>query len=61
MRHLTSDTKLIQAAGYKPQVDLAEGIGRYIDWIKSQTNVRDYFAEAEKILRSKGIVHRVAK
>jgi dTDP-L-rhamnose 4-epimerase len=59
MRHLTSDTTRMRAAGYKPEVDLAEGIERYIDWIKSQTDVRDYFSEAEEILKSKGIVHRV--
>src|SRR5256714_5870702 len=28
MRHLTSDTQCIRAAGYEPQVDLAEGIDR---------------------------------
>ena len=60
MRHLTSDTTRIAAAGYKPQVDLPEGIGRYLDWIRSQADVRDYFSEAEDILRAKGIVHRVA-
>jgi dTDP-L-rhamnose 4-epimerase len=59
MRHLTSDTARMRAAGYKPEVDLAEGIGRYIDWIKSQGDVRDYFSEAEEILKSKGIIHRV--
>ena len=59
MRHLTSDTKLVRAAGYKPQVELEDGIGRYIDWIRSQSDIRDYFSEAEKILKSKGIVHRV--
>ncbi|MEY2479090.1 MAG: dTDP-L-rhamnose 4-epimerase [Verrucomicrobiota bacterium] len=61
MRHLTSDTTRIRAAGYKPNVDLAEGISRYLDWIRAQSDVRDYFSEAENILRSKGIVHRVAK
>jgi dTDP-L-rhamnose 4-epimerase len=59
MRHLTSDTKLVCAAGYKPQVELEDGIQRYIDWVKSQSDIRDYFSEAEKILKSKGIVHRV--
>ncbi|MEY2546930.1 MAG: dTDP-L-rhamnose 4-epimerase [Verrucomicrobiota bacterium] len=59
MRHLTSDITRIAAAGYNPHVDLSEGISRYIDWIKAQTDVRDYFSEAEKILKSKGIVHRV--
>jgi dTDP-L-rhamnose 4-epimerase len=59
MRHLTSDTARVRAAGYAPQVDLATGIGRYLDWIRGQSDVRDYFSEAEGILRSKGIVHQV--
>ncbi len=60
MRHLTSDTARIAAAGYQPQVDLSEGIGRYLDWIRGQGDVRDYFSEAEDILRAKGIVHKIA-
>jgi len=59
MRHLTSDTRKIRAAGYKPQVNVEAGIQRYIDWIRSQSDIRDYFSEAEQVLRSKGIVHRV--
>jgi dTDP-L-rhamnose 4-epimerase len=59
MRHLTSDTERIRAAGYAPQVDVATGIRRYLDWIRQQADVRDYFSEAANILRSKGIVHRV--
>jgi dTDP-L-rhamnose 4-epimerase len=59
MRHLTSGTDRIRAVGYVPQVDLASGIGRYLDWIRQQADVRDYFGGAENILRSKGIVHRV--
>jgi dTDP-L-rhamnose 4-epimerase len=59
MRHLTSGTERIRAAGYAPQVDLATGVRRYLDWIRQQGDVRDYFSEAANILRSKGIVHRV--
>ncbi|MEP6821029.1 MAG: NAD-dependent epimerase/dehydratase family protein [Chthoniobacterales bacterium] len=61
MRHLTSGTERIRAAGYEPQVDLATGIGRYLDWIRTQGDVKDYFSEAANILREKGIVHRVGK
>jgi len=61
MRHLTSDTKLARSAGYQPTVDLGEGISRYIDWIRKQSDIRDYFSEASEILKNKGIVHRVAK
>jgi dTDP-L-rhamnose 4-epimerase len=59
MRHLTSGTNRIRAAGYIPQVDLATGIGRYLDWIREQSDVRDYFSEAADILRNKGIVHQI--
>jgi dTDP-L-rhamnose 4-epimerase len=61
MRHLTSDTTRIRSVGYESHVDLTEGIQRYIDWIRTQSDIRDYFSEAEKILRNKGIVHRVQK
>jgi dTDP-L-rhamnose 4-epimerase len=61
MRYLTSDTTLARSAGYKPTVDLSDGIARYIDWIRTQSDIREYFREANEILRNKGIVHRVAK
>src|SRR5213596_4114980 len=61
MRHLTSDTTLARSVGYKPTVDLSEGISRYIDWIRKQSDIRDYFSEASEILKNKGIVHRVGR
>ena len=61
MRHLTSDTTCIRGAGYKPNVDLAAGIERYIDWIRTQSDIRDYFSEATDILRRKGIIHTAEK
>jgi dTDP-L-rhamnose 4-epimerase len=61
MRHLTSDTNRIRSVGYLPRVDLADGIARYIDWIRSQSDIRDYFSEAAEILRNKGIVHKVQR
>ena len=59
MRHLASGTERARAAGYAPQVTLADGIGRYLDWIRAQSDVKDYFSEAADILRAKGIVHKV--
>lgn len=59
MRHLISDTTLIRSLGFTPEVDLEGGITRYLEWINAQGGVHDYFAAAESVLRSKGIVHRV--
>jgi dTDP-L-rhamnose 4-epimerase len=59
MRHLTSGTARIRdAVGYMPQTDLASGIGRYLEWIRGQANVKDYFTEAAQLLKSKGLVHQ---
>jgi dTDP-L-rhamnose 4-epimerase len=57
MRHLTSDISRAREAGYEPEVDLTDGIGGYLGWIRDQGDVRDYFAAAERILQEKSIVH----
>lgn len=57
MRHLTSDIARIAALGWRPQVPLAGGIARYLDWIRAQGEVADYFTAAADRLRARGIVH----
>jgi dTDP-L-rhamnose 4-epimerase len=59
MRHLISDTTVIRQAGYVPTVSLEEGIELYLEWIRRQGSVKDYFATAEAILREKGILQKV--
>jgi dTDP-L-rhamnose 4-epimerase len=59
MRHLISDTTVIRNAGYTPAVSLEEGIERYLEWIRHQGSIKDYFADAELILRKKGILQKV--
>jgi len=54
MRHLTSDTKLVRSAGYNRRQNSKTESRCYIDWIRSQSDIRDYFSEAEQILKSKG-------
>ena len=60
IRSLISDISYIRTIGYEPKVPLEEGIARYIEWIRTQGTVEDYFAEAEIGLREKGIVQSVA-
>ncbi len=59
IRSLISDISRIRTIGYEPQTTIEQGIARYIDWIKTQGAVEDYFAKAEAGLRSKGIVQSV--
>ncbi len=59
MRHLVSDIRLARSAGFEPATELCEGIGRYLDWIRTQGTVREYFGAAEGILRQQRILHPV--
>jgi dTDP-L-rhamnose 4-epimerase len=59
IRSLISDITRIRAIGYEPQTTIEQGIARYIDWIKTQGAVEDYFSKAEAGLRAKGIVQSV--
>ena len=61
MRHLCADITRAQKMGYTPRVGLLRGIKRYISWIRAQGDVRDYFAQAELILKNKKIVQSVVK
>jgi dTDP-L-rhamnose 4-epimerase len=57
IRHLTSDITKIAALGWQPQVPLADGIARYLDWIRTQGDVADYFTAAAERLRQQRVVH----
>jgi dTDP-L-rhamnose 4-epimerase len=59
IRSLISDIGRIRTIGYQPQTTIEQGIARYIDWIRTQGAVQDYFATAEAGLRAKGIVQSV--
>jgi dTDP-L-rhamnose 4-epimerase len=59
IRSLISDISRIRTIGYEPQTTIEQGIARYVDWIKTQGTVADYFGAAEAGLRAKGIVQSV--
>jgi dTDP-L-rhamnose 4-epimerase len=60
IRSLISDISRIRTIGYEPETTIEQGIAHYIDWIKTQGAVEDYFARAEAGLRAKGIVQSVS-
>ena len=60
MRALISDISRIAELGFAPQVTLSDGIDRYLEWIRTQGRIEDYFAEAERALRQKQVVKRAA-
>ncbi|MDQ6882623.1 MAG: SDR family NAD(P)-dependent oxidoreductase [Candidatus Dormibacteraeota bacterium] len=59
MRDLISDITKARSAGFVPQTDLAAGIERYLQWIRTQGTIREYFGAAETVLRERRILHPV--
>ncbi|HEV2529859.1 MAG TPA: NAD-dependent epimerase/dehydratase family protein [Thermomicrobiales bacterium] len=60
MRALISDISRLGELGFQPQVTLSDGIDRYLEWIRTQGRIEDYFAEAERALRARQVVKRSA-
>ena len=60
MRALITDASRLAALGFAPQVTLETGIDRYLDWVRAQGPVAEYFARAERMLRRRQIVKRAA-
>jgi dTDP-L-rhamnose 4-epimerase len=59
MRALTSDISLAASIGYRPSVDLAAGVQRYLDWLQQAGAIEDLFEGIQAGLRGRGIVQSV--
>jgi len=56
VRHLVTDASRLRALGWAPQVPVQEGLMRYAAWIQQFTTIREYFTEAERLLKSTQVV-----
>jgi len=56
VRHLVTDATRLEALGWRAEVTLEDGLGRYASWIRDQGPTRDYLEEALPELRATGVV-----
>lgn len=61
IRHLISDTSLVRATGWVPDVGLLAGLRAYLDWIAELGDVQEYFARADRVLRGTGGVRALGR
>ena len=59
VRHLFSDSSKLRSTGWSPEVTVPQGVARYVDWIETQGDVREYFSEAEKVMKEMKAVRSV--
>ena len=60
MRALVSDASRIGALGFAQRTGLGDGIDRYLDWVRAQGSIGEYFAAAERMLRRRRVVKQAA-
>jgi dTDP-L-rhamnose 4-epimerase len=61
MRALISDASRLGKLGFEPRVALDEGIDRYLDWVRAQGPIAEYFARAERLLRKRRVVKQARR
>lgn len=59
VRHLCLDNSKLKKIGWKPQVQFTQGIKKYIDWINTQGDIKEYFTKAQEVMRKTGIVVKI--
>ncbi len=58
-RHIFSDTSRLSKLGWRPEIPVEEMIKQYLDWISTQPDVTDSYAEAEKVMKEEGVLRTV--
>ncbi|MBE0479088.1 NAD-dependent epimerase/dehydratase family protein [Candidatus Aerophobetes bacterium] len=55
-RHIISDISKIKRLEWKPTLSVEEIADAYISWVKTQGDLRDYYAEAEKLMEKMSVI-----
>ena len=50
--HLFSDSSRLRATGWAPKTTLADGLRAYVDWIATQGDIKEYFSEAQQMMKA---------
>ena len=61
VRHITSDISNLKGLGWAPTACLDDILDDYINWVEAQGNVKDYFAQAERVMKQVGAVRHARK
>ena len=57
-RHTVSDVSAMEALGWRPTVAVEESVAEYVDWMRSQKVTDEFTAEADRIMREKGVIQK---
>jgi dTDP-L-rhamnose 4-epimerase len=58
VRHIFADTTRLQTLGFRAKTSLEQGLRKFLNWLAQQGEIKEYFTEAEKWMRAKGIIQQ---
>ena len=56
VRHLVLDSTCLRVLGWRATIPLAEGLSRFVEWVRRQDQVPERFRAAEPQLVASGVV-----
>jgi dTDP-L-rhamnose 4-epimerase len=60
-RHTVSDISAIRALGWEPIIPVEQNVLEYLDWMSGFSNTAEYLAEAERVMRQRGVVRSTVR
>jgi dTDP-L-rhamnose 4-epimerase len=58
-RHIVSDISKLQKLGWQPDTPLEQTIREYLEWVQTQEDISEHYAEAEKVMKQQGVIRSV--
>ena len=59
-RHTFSSWEALGALGWRPEISLQTTIAQYLDWVRQQPNLRDFYADSEKKMKAVNVIRSAA-
>jgi len=58
-RHTISDVSRLEALGWHPTVHVEQNVHEYIEWIRQQQTSPEFLREADRMMRTQGVIQRI--
>ena len=58
-RHTFSSSDALAQLGWHPAVPLEAFLQEYVEWVREQDDVEDFYSRSESVMRSAGVIRRV--
>jgi len=60
-RHTTSSWEALGRLDWQPEVSLEDLLSRYVEWVRAQPDLADFYARSQAQMRSAGILRRAGQ